>query len=133
MSNSSNIISLNITKFPQNLLIPDAENDISLQVINNTDKKENFQLAFEGENLDITLKSAEFKDQIEIAPKETKNIDLSLNPTASGFGKLTINLFDLKIVKYTVKVQKVRQTVSKNKLQKILEGYKFKGAEKVET
>ncbi|GAJ08238.1 unnamed protein product, partial [marine sediment metagenome] len=56
------------------------DNDVSLQVINNSDKLENFKFVFEGENLDINLKSAELKDQIEFAPKETKNIDIRLNP-----------------------------------------------------
>ena len=125
MSNSANIISLNITKFPQNLLIPDMDNDVSLQVINNSDKKENFKFVFEGKNLDINLKSAELKDQIEFAPKETKNIDIRLNPTAGGFGKLTINAYWLKIVEYTVKVQKVRDVAPKSKFHKIFDNYKI--------
>ncbi|MFX0083064.1 MAG: hypothetical protein ACFE94_15050 [Candidatus Hodarchaeota archaeon] len=133
MSNSSNIISLTITKFPQNLLIPDMENDVSLQVINNSDKKENFKFVFEGENLDINLNSADLKDQIEIAPKETKNIDIRLNPTAGGFGKLIINVYWLKIIQYTVKVQKVREVTPKSKIHKIFDRYGFKGAEKIDT
>ncbi len=133
MSNSATIISLNITKFPQNLLIPDMDNDVSLQVINNSDKLENFKFVFEGENLDINLKSAELKDQIEFAPKETKNIDIRLNPTASGFGKLTINVYWLKIVEYTVKVQKVREIAPKSKFYKIFDNYRFKSAEKIDT
>ncbi|MFW9874779.1 MAG: hypothetical protein ACFFG0_16850 [Candidatus Thorarchaeota archaeon] len=132
MSNSSSIISLNITKFPQNLLIPGSENDVILQVINNSDKIENFKIVFEGENLNIIIKSAELKDQIEIAPKETKNIDLSLSPTINGFGKLIINAFWLKIKEYTVKVQKVREKVPKSKIQKILEKYQAKSTEKVD-
>ena len=43
MSNSSNIISLNITKFPQNLLLPGVDNDVTIQLINNSDKIENFK------------------------------------------------------------------------------------------
>lgn len=132
MSNSATIISLNITKFPQNLLIPDMDNDVSLQVINNSDKKENFKFVFEGENLDINLKSPELKDQIEFAPKETKNIDIRLNPTVNGFGKLTINAYWLKIVEYKVKVQKVREVAPKSKIHKAFENYKFKGAEKID-
>ncbi|MFX1375136.1 MAG: hypothetical protein ACFFA0_04935 [Promethearchaeota archaeon] len=131
MSSSSPIISLNITKFPQNLLIPDMDNVVSIQATNNSDKNENFQFVFEGENIDIFYYSEDLKDKIEFAPRETKNIDLRLNPTAGGFGKLTISAFWLKIVEYTVKVEKVRETVPKNKLNKILDNYKFKGTEKI--
>ncbi|MFX1344854.1 MAG: hypothetical protein ACFFAI_07080 [Promethearchaeota archaeon] len=133
MSNLSNIISFNIIKFPQNLLIPEADNDVSIQVVNNSDKNENFKFMFEGENLDIILKSAESTDQIEFTSKETKNIDIGLNPTANGFGKLTINAYWLKLIQYTVKVKKIRDSVPKTKIQKILESYKFKGAEKFDT
>ncbi|MFX1426099.1 MAG: hypothetical protein ACFFBE_06570, partial [Promethearchaeota archaeon] len=133
MSNLSNIVSLNITKFPQNLLIPGMDNDVSIQATNNSEKKENFSIVFEGENLDITDITGELKEKIEFAPKETKNFDIRLNPTASGFGKLTINSYWLKVVEYTVKIQKIREVVPKTKLNKILEGYKFKGTEKIET
>lgn len=133
MSNSSNIISLNITKFPQNILIPDMDNDVSIQATNNSNKNENFRFVFEGENLDVHYKSELLNDQVEFAANETKSIDLKLNPTASGSGKLIINGFWLKIVEYTVKVQKVRETVPKNKLNKILENYKFKGTEKIDS
>lgn len=133
MSNSSNIISLNITKFPQNILIPDMDNDVSIQATNNSNKNENFRFVFEGENLDVYYKSESLNDQVEFAANETKSIDLKLNPTASGSGKLIINGFWLKIVEYTVKVQKVRETVPKNKLNKILENYKFKGTEKIDS
>jgi len=133
MSNSSNIISLNITKFPQNLLIPDVDNNVSIQVINNSNKNETFKFVFEGENLETYFKSEALKDQIEFAPKETKNIDIRLNPTVNGFGKLTINGYWLKIVEYTVKVQKVREIAPKSKIHKIFENYKLKGAEKIDT
>ncbi|MBY8990430.1 MAG: hypothetical protein KGD58_06720 [Candidatus Lokiarchaeota archaeon] len=133
MSNSSNIISLNITKFPQNILIPDMDNDVSIQATNNSNKNENFRFVFEGENLDVYYKSEPLNDQVEFAANETKSIDLKLNPTVSGSGKLIINGFWLKIVEYTVKVQKVRETVPKNKLNKKLENYKFKGTEKIDS
>ena len=133
MSNLSNIVSLNITKFPQNLLIPGMDNDVSIQVTNNSEKKENFSIIFEGENLDITDITGELKEKIEFAPNDTKNFDVRLTPTASGYGKLTINSYWLKVVEYTVKVQKIREVVPKTKLNKILEGYKFKGTEKINT
>ncbi|MFX0029063.1 MAG: hypothetical protein ACFE8B_07630 [Candidatus Hermodarchaeota archaeon] len=131
MSNSSNIVSINITKFPQNLLIPDMDNDVSIQVTNNSDKNENFSFTFDGENLDVIDITGELKDRIDLAPKETKSLDVRLNPTASGFGKLTINGHQLKIVEYTVKVQKIRETVPKIRLSKILDSYKFKGTERI--
>lgn len=121
MSNQTKIISLNITQFPQNLLIPDGDNDVSIQVINNSNKSEKFQFAFEGENLNIHIKSEELKNAIEFSPGETKKIELKLNPTADGFGKLIINAYWLKIIEYTVKVQKVRESVPKSKINKILD------------
>ncbi|MFX1572366.1 MAG: hypothetical protein ACFFB0_06420 [Promethearchaeota archaeon] len=132
MSNQTKIISLNITKFPQNLMIPEGNNDVSLQVINNSNKNEKFHFAFEGENLTISVTSENLTNAIDFTPGETKNIDLRLNPTADGFGKLIINVFWLKIVEYTVKVQKVRETVPKSKSNKILDKKSIKIPETID-
>ncbi|MFX1477698.1 MAG: hypothetical protein ACFFCI_06170 [Promethearchaeota archaeon] len=132
MSNSSSIISLNITKFPQNLLIPNGNNDVNLQITNNSSKDESYRLAFEGENLDIGMSSEFLKEQIQFAPNETKNIELMLNPTADGYGKLIINVFWLKIVEYVVKVQKIRETVPASKINKILGKNSLKNAETID-
>ena len=132
MSNQTKIISLNITQFPQNLLIPEGNNDVLIQVINNSNKNEKFQFAFEGENLNIHMKSEEYKNAIEFSPGETKSIELKLQPTADGFGKLIINAYWLKIIEYTVKVQKVRETVPKSKANKILDKKKIKIPETID-
>lgn len=120
MSNVDKIISLNITKFPQNLLIPSIDNEITIQAINHSSKSENFKFDFEGENLNIKLEPESYKENIEFAPGETKNIVLKLDPTADGFGKLTINIYWLKIVEYTVKVQKVRDIAQASKIKEVL-------------
>jgi len=133
MSNSSSIISLNITRFPQNLLIPNADNGVNIQVTNNSAKNEKFKFAFEGENLTINLGSADLRDQIEFAPNETKNIDIKLTPEVDGFGKLNISAHWLKIIEYTVKVQRVRETVPKSKIKSLLEKHAFKEAKKFDT
>ncbi|MHA2182597.1 MAG: hypothetical protein ACXAAH_14345 [Promethearchaeota archaeon] len=133
MSNSSSIISLNITQFPQNILIPGVDNGVSIQVTNNSAKNEKFKFIFEGENLAINLGSEELRDHIEFTPNETKNIDLKLTPKIDGFGKLTINAYWLKIIEYTVKVQKVRESVPKSKSKAILENYAFRESKKFET
>ncbi|MHA1985355.1 MAG: hypothetical protein ACW98D_01835 [Promethearchaeota archaeon] len=133
MSKSSSIISLNITRFPQNLLIPNVDNGVSIQVINNSAKNEKFQFVFEGEGLNINFKSEELRDQIEFGPNETKNVDINLIPETDGFGKLIINVYWLKIIEYTVKVQRVRETVPKSKIKPLLENYVFKEAKKFDT
>jgi len=132
MSGQAKIISLNITQFPQNLLIPDLENNVSVQVKNNSDKIEKFQFVFEGENLDITFKSDLLKDPIEFAPDETKTIDLMLKPIADGFGKLIINIYHIKVIEYTVKVQKVRKFIPKSMISKIFEKYTLKSTEVID-
>lgn len=133
MANSINIISLTITRFPQNLLIPEVENGVSIQATNNSAKIEKFKFVFEGENLNINLGSEGLRDQIDFAPNETKNLDLKLNPEIDGFGKLIINAYWLKIIEYTVKVQRVRETVPKSKTKNLLEKYVFKEAKKFQT
>ncbi len=132
MSNSSTIISLNITQFPQKLLIPSDENSVSIQATSNSTKNEKFRFVFEGENLTISLISENLRDHIEFAPNETKNIDIKLNPEVDGFGKLTINAYWLKIIEFTVKVKKVRKTVLKSKIKALLENYAFKEAKNIE-
>ncbi|UCD00849.1 MAG: hypothetical protein JSV23_08160 [Promethearchaeota archaeon] len=125
MSNADKIISLNITKFPQNLLVPSIENEIIIQAINNSSKEENFKFDFEGENLNIKVEPESFNDNIKFAPGETKNITLKLDPTADGFGKLNINAYWLKIVEYTVKVQKVREITQTSKIKDIFKKQAF--------
>jgi len=132
MSNTDKIISLNITRFPQNLLIPGIDNIISIQVINNSSNSENFKFSFEGENLEVILESEDYKNQIAFSPGETKTTNLKLVPTADGFGKLTINVDWLKIIEYTVKVQKIRDVVQESKFKKILEKYSLSGSKSVE-
>ena len=126
MSDADKIISLNITKFPQNLLIPGIDNSISIQAINYSNKIENFKFNFDGENLNIKVEPENFKDIIEFGPGETKNIELKLEPTTDGSGKLTINVQWLKITEYTVNVQKVRDEIKERKFKKIIDKYSFK-------
>ncbi len=119
MSNSDKIISLNITKFPQNLLIPNVLNQITIQAINNSNKSENFKFNFEGENLKIITGSDSFQDKIEFSSGETKIIDLKLEPTINGFGKLSIEVYWIKIIEYLVKVQKVREKIQISRIKEI--------------
>jgi hypothetical protein len=117
---NNSAISLKVIKFPHHLLIPNSDNVVLLQVTSVSNKEENFRFAFKGENMDIQIKPNEFRKEIKFGPNETKDITLTLTPTSDGTGKLTINIYWLKIVKYTVKVQKVRETVPKSKIKKIL-------------
>jgi len=127
MSNAdpNHIISISVTKFPQNLLIPDVENSVSFQVINQSDKDEHFKFVFEGENLEIDVKPIEFLDEILFKSGETKNIDLLLKPTTNGFGKLTVNAYWMKLVEIIVKVQKVRDSISSSRIRQILKNKQF--------
>ncbi|MFW9828602.1 MAG: hypothetical protein ACFFEY_13505 [Candidatus Thorarchaeota archaeon] len=121
MSNTDNIISLNITKFPQNLLISGIDNQIKIKIINHSIKEETFNFEFIGENLNIKVYPNEFKNHIKFEAGENKNVELKIEPLSDGFGKLTINANWLKISEYKVKVQKVREVVSDRKIEKILE------------
>jgi len=127
MSNAdpNHVISISVTKFPQNLLIPDGENSVSFQVINQSDNDEHFKFVFEGENLEIDVKPIEFLDEILFKSGETKNIDLLLKPTTNGFGKLTVNAYWMKLVEYTVKVQKIRDSISSSRINQILKDKQF--------
>ncbi len=121
MSNTENIISLNITKFPQNLLINGIDNQIEIQIMNHSNKEETFNFEFIGENLNVNVQPDEFKNHFKFEVGESKNIELKVEPLSDGFGKLTINANWLKISEYKVKVQKVREVVSDRKIEKILE------------
>ena len=120
MSDPNQVISITIKKFPQNLLIPNLKNSVSLEVVNYSKKEEHFKFVFEGENLDIEVKPDEFNKEVLFKPGETKKIDLALKPTTDGYGKLTINAYWMKLVEYMVDVQKVRETISASKINKIL-------------
>jgi len=121
----NHVISISVTKFPQNLILPDGENSVSFQVINQSDKEEHFKFVFEGENLELDVKPIEFTDEILFKSGETKNIDLLLKPTTNGFGKLTVNAYWMKLVEYTVKVQKIRDSISSSRISQILKDKQF--------
>ena len=120
ISDTNQVISITIKKFPQNLLIPNLKNSVSLEVVNNSKKEEHFKFVFEGENLDLKVNPNEFNKEVLFKPGETKQIDLALKPTADGYGKLTINAYWMKLVEYMVDVQKIRDTISASKINKIL-------------
>jgi hypothetical protein len=132
MSNADKIVSLNITKFPQNLLITGLDNEVKIHAINTSSKKETFKFDFEGENLNIRLDPKEFENHIEFGSGETKDITLKLEPTSDGFGKLTINVNWLKLTEYKVKVQKVRGVVPVSKMNAILKKHAFTITKKIE-
>jgi len=118
-SNPNKDINLTVTKFPQNLLIPNGDNQVSLQVMNASNKIETLKFSFEGENLEIAYEPKEFKNEIKFEPEETRKIDLKLTPTADGYGKLTINAYWMKFIQYTVKVQKIRDVIASSNIKKI--------------
>jgi gas vesicle protein len=121
----NHIISISVKKFPQNLLIPNAENPISLEILNQSNKEEHFKFVFEGDNLDIEVKPTEFKDEVKFNPNETKTINLMLTPVRDGFGKLTINAYWMKLVEYIDKVQHIRKNISTSKINSILKNKQF--------
>jgi len=119
------VISIIVKKFPQNILLPNAENPISLEITNQSNKEEHFKFVFEGENLDIEVNPSEFKNEVKFAPSETKTINLMVTPVRDGFGKLTINAYWMKLVEYTDKVQHIRKTISASKINSILKNKQF--------
>ncbi|MFW9782050.1 MAG: hypothetical protein ACFFFB_07180 [Candidatus Heimdallarchaeota archaeon] len=121
-SDHTQMINLTITKFPQNLLIPNADNIVSIQILSQSKKNETFKFSFEGENLEVIFEPKEFDAELEFKPGESKSVDLKLKPTGDGYGKLIINAFLMKIVKYAVKVHKLRDTLPSSNIKKILEG-----------
>ena len=132
MSSIDKIISLNITKFPQNLLIAGIDNEVKIHAVNTSSKKETFKFDFEGESLNIRLEPEEFNNHIEFGPGETKEIILKLEPTSDGFGKLIINVNWLKLTEYKIKVQKVRDNVPVSKMNTILKAHAISITEKFE-
>ncbi|NHJ21289.1 MAG: hypothetical protein EAX91_10115 [Candidatus Lokiarchaeota archaeon] len=121
----NHVISINVTQFPQNLLIPGIDNSVSFQVSNQSTKEEHFKFVFEGENLEIDVKPVEFLEEVLFKPGETKAIKLNLNPTNSGFGKLTVNAYWMRIVEYIVNVQKIREKIPLSKINQILKKKQF--------
>ena len=120
ISDLNQVISIIIKKFPQNLLIPNLKNSVSLEVVNNSKKEEHFKFVFEGENLDIEVNPEEFNKEVLFKPGGTKKIDLALKPTSDGYGKLIINAYWMKLVEFMVDIQKVRETISVSRINKIL-------------
>jgi hypothetical protein len=125
MVDSNNPISLTVTKFPHNLIIPNIINNVSMQIRNTLNKEAEFKFAFEGENLKVDLKSSEFSSKVKFGPNETKNANVYLTPLNDGIGKLIINAYWLKLVEQKVKVQKLRENVSGKTIKKILKDKKI--------
>lgn len=116
----SNAISLKIIQFPQNLLIPNIDNIVALEVVNNVGKKSDFRFEFKGENIDVRVSPEEINGNIKLESNEAKKIELKLTPKINGYGKLIINIYWLKITEYVEKVQKIRTSASRSRIEKIL-------------
>lgn len=121
----NHIITITVKKFPQNLLLPNVDNLISLEIINQSSKDEHFKFVFEGENLEIDVMPSEFKSEVKFKSSEAKTIDLNLKPVKDGFGKLTINAYWMKVVEYGVKVQQIRERISTSRIDSILKNKEF--------
>ena len=119
MPEADNPISLTVTKFPNNLIIHAIDNIVSIQFRNRLNQEAEFKFAFEGENLKVDLKSNEFSNKVKFGPNETKSVDLSLTPLNNGTGKLIINAYWIKLVEFTEKVQKIRETISSKNVRTI--------------
>lgn len=132
-SSQPDAISLTISKFPQNLLIPDIDNIISLEIVNNLDKEADFKFEFKGENIDIQVMPEEFNGNIKLKPNDPKKVDLKLTPKVDGNGKLIINIYWLKVVEYIEKVQKIRTTISRSKIDKILSKVQILNSKTIDT
>jgi len=115
ISDKEKTISLTITQFPNNLLIPGVENRIHFQAVNRVNKKAFFRFNFEGENLNIGV-PVELKEGkiIEFGPEEAKNFQIALAPVGDGIGKLVMYVNWMKVVECTVKVKKVRENITKS-------------------
>ena len=132
-SNNHNAISLTISQFPQNLIIPNIDNIISLEVVNNTGKEADFKFEFKGENIDIQVIPEEFNENIKLKANDPKKVDLKLTPKADGYGKLIINIYWLKVIEYIEKVQTIRTTISRNKIDKILSKVQVLNSKTIDT
>ncbi len=118
ISNTNNVISINITKFPQNLLIPSIDNVIKFQATNHSNKKEDFSFVFEGENLNVVF-PGDLKKFIEFNSGETKEFELRLTPISDGFGKFTIDANIRNKSQHAIKTQRVRDFVSQSRINEI--------------
>ncbi len=119
ISDTEKTISLKITRFPLNLLIPSNENQIIFEATNHFNKQAYFKFAFEAENLTVEIPSELTEDAIQFGPEEAKTFQINLVPTSDGIGKLTMFVNWMKIVEYKVKVKKVRNKVKKSQISKI--------------
>lgn len=118
MSQPQNIVRVDLLNFPQRLLITNEEYPLDFQVINLSSSAEEYQIKVEGENIDV-LQSKELSKEIKFNPSETKKYQITLKSKVDGQGKLIVNVTHMKRVKYTVKVQKVREVVSISKINEI--------------
>ena len=118
-------ISLKITQFPNNLIIPGVDNLIHFQAVNRFNKKAFFRFNFEGENLNVGV-PVELKEGkiIEFGPGEAKNFQIALAPINDGQGKLVMFVNWMKVEEVTVKVKKVREKISKSLIGKIFKQVK---------
>ena len=96
-SNQINAMSINFTRFPQNLLIPSIDNIVSFQATNLFNSEEKFLITIKGENLNIRAPE-QLENEIQFGIGENKTIDVSLIPSIDGYGKLIISVDWLKLI-----------------------------------
>ncbi|MHA1412202.1 MAG: tetratricopeptide repeat protein [Promethearchaeota archaeon] len=117
--NPNSPFSISIINFPDHLLIPQTKNILTIQLRNNLGTEENFNVVVESEKLESEIMPSEFKEKMKISPGKSKLIEFKINPIGNGIGTLKVDVFHLKKVQYTVKVEKVREKIKISKLQNI--------------
>ncbi|MBY9007254.1 MAG: hypothetical protein KGD63_10905 [Candidatus Lokiarchaeota archaeon] len=125
VSDTSKNILLKIASLPQNLLIPNIQNLLKIELISSSKNEEHIKIELQSENLNI-----EFLDnnsnEIILKPKETKMVNINLIPTSNGIAELDIKAIWTKETQVKVKVQKIKEKISSKKLSSLLETYHFK-------
>ena len=125
---SDSVVAVNFKKFPYHLLIPDSDNKLILELVSQSTKVETFTLDIKNDKLKVEL-NEELSEDIKLKPNETREITLNLNPLENGYGTITIIIDWVKEVEYTVKVQKVRETISKSIVNEIFDKHALKPIE----
>lgn len=132
-SNQSDAISLTISQFPQNLLIPNIDNKVTLDLVSNLNEEADFRFEFKGENIEIQVVPEEFNGDVKLKANESRKVDLKLTPKSDGYGKLIINIYWLKVVEYIEKVQKIRTKISRSNIDKILAKFQILNSKTIDS
>ncbi len=115
----SDSISIELTNYPQSLLLGNQDFELKFSVKSNSESKESFAFKFSSTTSDISVDKS-FLKGTSINPGETKIVPVSIKPRIEGLTDFNVIAYHQKKIEFKTMEWKIRKNVEKSIISKII-------------